>query len=164
MEKDQYYYNTREYKENLEGVKAEVAEYEALSAAEAEEKRKEVSAEVRRLKKIFTEERCGKDNMHFVLSLVDRAAWLRVEIEHMEKKLQYNGMTELFRQGLQIMVRENPLSKIHEKYIKNYLSTITKLESYCKTEDGGKHPAVDDRNPIAGLIARRNSARGKYEK
>ena len=154
------YYDSEEYKQILEEVKAQVEEIEADREVEAAEKKKKVTTERNRLKKIFTEDRCGKDNMHFVLSLIDRAAFLRIEIEYIEKRLQKQGLLDFFVQGSQTMWREHPLSKVHVAHSKSYRDTIAKLESYTKSADANK----EDANPIVGLIQKGNSARSKYQK
>ena len=98
--------------------------------------------------------------MHFVLSLIDRAAFLKVELEYLEDDIQKNGCTELFIQGTQCMYRENPLSKVHVQYVKNYKDVISKLESYDKDNSAKDIP----QNPLTGLIGRANAARSKYQK
>lgn len=158
---DQYYYNTEEYKQKLEELEEKKAEIEAALQAEAEIKEKETKLEVKRLRKIFTKERCGAANMHFVYTLVDRAAFLRVELEHIEETLRREGVMDFFTQGLQTMWREHPLSKVHVQYVKNYKDVITKLESYGNsTDDSDKKSA----NPVGSLISRGNAAREKYKR
>ena len=160
MKSDQYYYNTVEYKEKLAELNERKEEILAQKELEAAEKEKEVKCERNRLRKIFTKERCGEENMHFVRSLIDRAAFLRVELEHIEQQLRVEGVMDFFTQGLQTMWREHPLSKVHVQYTKNYKDVITKLESYGQTE--GK--SVKDDNPLGDLISKGNKARGKYDK
>ena len=154
------YYDSEEYKQILEEVHEQIADIEADQAAEAEEKEKKVRAERNRLKRIFTPDRCGQENMHFVLSLIDRAAFLRIEIEYIEKKLQKQGCMDFFVQGAQTMWREHPLSKVHVAHSKSYRDTIAKLESYTKTAESKEA----EENPIIGLIRKGNSARAKYQK
>ena len=98
--------------------------------------------------------------MHFVSSLIDRAAFLRIEIEYIEKKLQKQGCLDFFVQGSQTMWREHPLSKVHVAHSKSYRDTIIKLESYAKTTEAKEA----ETNPIVGLIRKGNSARAKYQK
>lgn len=160
MKTDQYYYNSTEYKEKLEELEERKAEMRAEREAEAAEKKKKVKSEILRLKKIFNDDRCGKENKHFVQALIERAAFLRIELEYIENTLQTEGVMDFFTQGLQTLWREHPLSKVHVQYVKNYKDVITKLESYGKQEGGGK---TDD-NPIAGLIGKANSIRSKYQK
>lgn len=156
----EYYYSSDEYKEKLGELELKKQAILAEKAIEAAEKEKEVRLERNRLRKIFTKERCGAENIHFVLSLIDRAAFLRVELEHMEDQLQLQGVMDFFTQGVQTMWREHPLSKVHVQYTKNYKDVITKLESYGQTDS---KPNKDD-NPLGDLISRGNSARGKYGK
>ena len=160
MEKNQYYYNTTEYKEKLEELNDRKEEIRAQKELEAAEKEKEVKAERNRLRRIFNDERCGKENRHFVYSLIDRAAFLKVELEHMEQQLRLEGVMDFFTQGLQTMWREHPLSKVHVQYVKNYKDIITKLESYGKQDS----KPDENKNPLGSLIQKGATARGKYGK
>ena len=159
---DILYYNSVEYAERKAEVEEESAEIRAQKAEDTIAKKKAVRKERLRLTKIFTEERCGEDNMHFVLALIDRAAWLRVEIEYIERDLQQEGMMDFFVQGVQRIWREHPLSKMHVQHSKSYRETIKQLEAYGKSTDTGKS---DNTNPLTspnGLLARGNAARSKY--
>lgn len=160
MAENQYYYNTAEYKEKVEKLEERKEEIRLQKELEAAEKEKEVRLERNRLRKIFTKERCGVENIHFVLSLIDRAAFLRVELEHMEQQLRVEGVMDFFTQGLQTMWREHPLSKVHVQYTKNYKDVITKLESYGQADS----KKGEDDNPLGNLIGRGNRAREKYNK
>lgn len=160
MAENQYYYNTAEYKEKLEELNERKEEIRLQKEWEAAEKEKEVRLERNRLRKIFTKARCGVENIHFVMSLIDRAAFLRVELEHIEQQLRVQGVMDFFTQGLQTMWREHPLSKVHVQYTKNYKDVITKLESYGQTDS----KSTKDDNPLGDLINRGNAARGKYGK
>lgn len=153
------YYSSEEYNEKLSEVQEQAQELRELQEEERKEKERKVRIERSRLRKIFTEERCGKENMHFVLSLIDRAAFLRAEIESIEKQLQAQGCLDFFVQGTQTMWREHPLSRVHVQHSKSYRDTITKLESYGKSEGSTK----SDNNPIVGLINKGNAAREKYK-
>ena len=155
---DILYYNSEEYAERRRVVTEEAEQILAKKAAEAEQKKKEVKKERLRLKKIFTKERCGESNMHLVQSLIDRAAFLRVELEHIERSLQEEGMMDFFVQGVQTMWREHPLSKVHVQHSKSYRETVKQLESYGKTE-GSSHA---NENPVIAVIQKGNAARGKY--
>lgn len=145
--------------EKLSEVQDHIDELKLEKEKEKLEKEKRMRHERSRLKKIFTKERCGEENMHFVNSLIDRAAFLRVEIEMIERQLQAEGCLDFFVQGTQTMWREHPLSKVHVQHSKSYRETISKLESYGKGTDSGKGSA----NPLVGLINKGNSARGKYK-
>ena len=160
---DLMYYNSEEYAERKAEADAESEEIRKKKAEIAEKKKKQVRLEVSRLKRIFTKDRCGEENMHMVLSLVDRAAWLRVEIEYIEKDLQLEGMMDFFQQGVQHIWREHPLSKIHVQHSNSYRETIKQLESYGKADTSKS----DNTNPLTsstGLIARGNAAREKYKR
>lgn len=160
MKSDQYYYNTDEYREKLQEVEERKAEILAERELEATQKAKEVKTEKIRLKKIFNKERVGEQNVYAVNALIDRAAFLRVELEHIETTLRKEGVLDFFTQGLQTMWREHPLSKVHVQYVKNYKDIITKLEAYGKQDDYDKKSD----NPLFGLIQHGSDIRKKYQK
>ena len=114
-----------------------------------------------KLLKIFSAERCGEDNMHIVRALIDRAAFLRVELNHIEEQIRIEGTMDFFVQGTQTMWREHPLSKVHVQHSKSYRDVIKQLESYCK---GNTSSGDTEYNPLGGLIGRGNTARDKYRK
>lgn len=160
---DILYYNSVEYAERKAEVEEESEEIRAAKRERAEKKQKAVRLEISRLKRIFNEERCGSENMHIVRSLIERAAWLRVEIEYIEKDLQVEGMMDFFVQGVQRIWREHPLSKMHVQHSKSYRETVKQLEAYGKVETS----KTDNTNPLTspnGLLARGNAAREKYKK
>lgn len=160
MKTDQYYYNTTEYREKLEELEERKAEILAERELEATQKAKEVKTEKIRLKKIFNKERVGEQNVYAVNALIDRAAFLRVELEHIEATLRKEGVLDFFTQGLQTMWREHPLSKVHVQYVKNYKDIITKLEAYGKQDESDKKSD----NPLFGLIQHGSDIRKKYQK
>lgn len=156
----QSYYNSEEYEERLAAVQEEAERIRREQELEARIKEKEVQVETEQLKKIFTEARCGAENMHFVLSLIDRASFLRVEIAHIERRLQSTGMMDFFTQGTQTLWREHPLSKILVQHSKSYRETIKQLESYSKADEGTK----TEENPVYQIIGKNAKAREKYKK
>ena len=152
------YYESQEYAEKKAKIDEEKALFDQKRLELAEKKSKAVALETKRLKKILTEERCGESNMHFVNSLIDRAAFLRVEIEYIEKDLQAQGLMDLFIQGTQKIWREHPLSKVHVQHSKSYRETIKQLAGFCKEEES---PAKDN-DELTEIILRGNKARSKY--
>ena len=161
-EKDMgYYYTSDEYKEKLAEVEAQKALLIAQKEEEAKVKKKEQVRERNKLLKIFNKERCGEDNMHIVRALIDRAAFLRVELSHIEERIRVEGTMDFFVQGTQTMWREHPLSKVHAQHSKSYRELIKQLEAYTKNSGSS---GEDTKNPLGDLIMRGNSARDKYRK
>lgn len=158
--RDQYYYNSEEYAERLQEIEIQKAQIRQEKEEEAKEKKREISKEKKRLQKIFTNERCGVENAHFVASLIDRAAFLRVELEHIEHDLRVEGVMDFFTQGTQVMWREHPLSRVHVQYSKNYRDVIAKLEAYGKESTRGSGA---EENPVGSLIGKVQTARSKYQ-
>lgn len=158
--RDQYYYNSEEYAERLEELEAKKQEILEEKAKEAKHKKARARKEIKELKAIFTVERCGEENMHLIESLIDRAGFLRAELESIEATLQKEGCMDFFTQGVQTLWREHPLSKVHAQHSKGYRETIKHLESYLKgTSSGG-----EEKNPLSDLIYKGNKAREKYRK
>lgn len=159
--KDQYYYNSEEYADRIREVEAAAEEIRCKKEEEAKEKEKKCKTEVSRLKRLFPKEQYDKESLHFILSLIDRAAFLRIELEYIERDLQKEGMMDFFIQGTQTMWREHPLSKVHAQHSKSYRETIKQLESYMGDRGGS---SKKDENPVTGLIMRGNEAREKYKR
>lgn len=154
------YYKSPEYAQKIAENLQKVEEIKEKKAKEASEKKRQIKREKKRLTQIFTKERCGEENSHFVESLIDRAAWLRVEIEHIEEDLRREGLMDFFVQGTQTMWREHPLSKMHVQHSKSYRETIKQLESYGKTDSPNNKP---ESNPLTDLLQKGNRIREKYK-
>jgi hypothetical protein len=159
--KDQYYYNSEEYADRIREVEEMAAEIRREKEEEAKEKEKKCKTEVSRLKRLFPKDQYDKESLHFILSLIDRAAFLRIELEYIERDLQKEGMMDFFIQGTQTMWREHPLSKVHAQHSKSYRETIKQLESYMVDRGGSSKKGE---NPVTDLIVRGNSAREKYKR
>ena len=158
MKGKQEIYDADGYRQKLQEIESYRLEIAAEKEAESAEKQRKMKTERLRLLRIFNKSRCGEENMHFVKSLIDRAAFLRAELEYIEGKLCTEGSLDFFVQGSQTMWREHPLARTHVQYTKNYRDIITKLESYGKQED--RHE--DTSNPVLSLIQRNAKARSKY--
>ena len=166
MAENQYYYNSSEYKQKLEETLERKEEFDREMSLKTKQKQKNYEMEKRKLRRIFTEERCGKENMHFVRSLIERAAFLRSELEFIEDQIQEGSILDMFVQGTQILIREHPLSKLHVQYMKIYKEVITKLEAYGKesrVDSSGDDNSKESEN-LTGLIMQGANARGKYKK
>lgn len=166
MAENQYYYNSSEYKQKLEETLERKEEFDREMSLKTEQKQKNYETEKRKLRRIFTEERCGKENMHFVRSLIERAAFLRSELEFIEDQIQEGSILDMFVQGTQILIREHPLSKLHVQYMKIYKEVITKLEAYGKESraDSSSDDNSKESENLTGLIMQGANARGKYKK
>lgn len=114
--------------------KKEAAEKEAAElAAVAEEKKKieeakkeKVENENKRLREVFAA--IPADKMKCVDGLIDRAAFLRVELQRCEMDIQQNGTTEKFTQGTaEPYDRERPIVRQYNSYLTGYQKTIKQL-------------------------------------
>lgn len=152
-------YDSEGYKRKLEEVEYLKAQIEEQKAIESAEKERKMALEKKKLRKIFNEDRVGAENKHCVEALIDRASFLRVELEYIERDIQKKGCLDFFTQGTQAMWREHPLSKVHVQYVKNYKDVISKLESYGSCNNA----TTETKNPVLGIINQGNKARGKYK-
>ena len=89
-----------------------------------DKKEKLIKAEKERLIGIF--EDIEQNKLDFVKTLIDRLAWLNVNIKEVEKKLDEEGAVVAYNNGGgQSGVRESPYSKVRMQYTKD-ITTITK--------------------------------------
>ena len=83
-----------------------------------------VKKEKARLMEIFKDIDSNKYN--FVMTLIDRLAWLNVSVKEIEKSIDEKGTTIPYDNGGgQKGIRDNPDVKTHIQYTRN-ISTITK--------------------------------------
>lgn len=87
-------------------------------------KEKQIKAEKNKLKRIFKE--IDKNKLDFVMTLIDRLAWLNVSVKELEKLIDEQGtMIEYNNGGGQSGMKDNPNVKTLINYTKN-ITTITK--------------------------------------
>lgn len=88
------------------------------------EKEKAIKKEKNKLKKIFKD--IDKNKLDFVMTLIDRLAWLNVSVKELEEIIDEEGtMIEYNNGGGQRGMKDNPNVKTLINYTKN-ISTITK--------------------------------------
>lgn len=153
-----------EYSKYLEECLAKKEEIQRRNDERNIEKIKKQKAETKRLLKIFTPERCGEKNMHFVKSLIERASFYRSELEFLEQDIRELGSVDLFIQGTQCLLRESPSSKIHVAYSKNYKDIISKLEAYEKLNANPEKVQTTEGTGLMALLNKGENARSKYKK
>ena len=70
--------------------------------------------------------------------LIERAAFMRVELEDLEDDIRLNGWVEMFSQGNQEPYpRARPQGQSYNTMNANYLKTIQKLDTMLPKEQGG---------------------------
>ena len=70
--------------------------------------------------------------------LIERAAFMRVELEELEEDLKENGWAEMFSQGNQEPYpRARPQGQSYNTMNANYLKIIQKLDAMLPKEQGG---------------------------
>ena len=99
-------------------------------------KESRIRAEKARLETLYND---LPESRHKVAAgLIDRAAFMRIELEDLEKDLQENGWAELFSQGNQEPYpRARPQGQSYNTMNANYLKTIQKLDAMLPKEQGG---------------------------
>ena len=101
-----------------------------------------ISAEKRRLNKIYAEIEDGKKKA--VAGLIERAAFMRVQLEDLEADLNENGWTEEFQQSEKCdpYERQRPAGQTYISLNSNYQKIIKQLSDIVP-DDGGKDAAAE---------------------
>lgn len=88
------------------------------------EKEMLIKKEKNKLKKIFKE--IDENKLKFVMTLIDRLAWLNVSVKELEDNIDKNGTTIPYDNGGgQSGIKDNPDVKTLIQYTRN-ITTITK--------------------------------------
>ena len=99
-------------------------------------KEERISAEERRLKKIYKEIEERKKKT--VEGLIERCAYMRVTLEDFEKYLDLNGFTEKFSQGNQEPYdRKRPVAEMYQAMNTSYQKAIKQLSDLIPKEVSG---------------------------
>lgn len=97
-------------------------------------KAERIKAEMRKLAKNYRD--LPKARKSIADGLIQRAAFMRVELEDLEADLQENGWTELFSQGNQEPYnRARPQGQTYNAVNANYQKIIKQLDSMLPKDD-----------------------------
>ena len=112
-------------------------------------KQSRITAEKRRLNKIYATIEDGKKQA--VAGLIERAAFMRVQLEDLEADLNKNGWTELFQQSdkCEPYMRQRPAGQTYISLNSNYQKIIKQLADIVP-DDQSKDAAADLMNFING--------------
>lgn len=96
--------------------------------ARIKSKDERIRGEKQRLKKIYSG--MPPARLKLAAGLIERAAFLRVELEDLEVDLLENGWTEPFVQGrgMEPYDRARPQGQTYQSAVKNYRDTIKQLD------------------------------------
>lgn len=127
-----------------------------MEKEEFEKKRKREKARLTRIYcKETGEKRLNAQRKAKLDGLIDRAAFLLVTIEELERDIEENGYTEMFSQGdQQPYTRKRPAADILNSYNTTYLKCVKQIEDMIpkaagKTEkDDGFNDFVNGRSEI----------------
>jgi len=104
-----------------------------------------IRKEITRLNKIFV---AKSDNEKELLSgLIRRAAFMKVQLDDMEKDLVTHGFVEMFSQSekTEPYERERPLARLYNTLNKNYQTLMKQLGDFVeRTEAGEKDDGFDE--------------------
>lgn len=108
-----------------------------------EEFEKRKKREKARLTRIYCKEagdrRLNAERKAKLDGLIDRAAFLLVTIEELEKDIEENGYTEMFSQGdQQPYTRKRPAADILNSYNTTYLKCVKQIEDMLPKDAGKK--------------------------
>lgn len=106
----------------------------ATTSAGAAEKQAPINSRIRReitrLNKIFSGK--SEQEKEYLNGLIKRAAFMRCQLEDMEKDLNENGFTEMFTQSVYAKPyeRERPAARMYNALNKNYQTIMKQLEGF----------------------------------
>ena len=105
-----------------------------------EDKEKRIKAEKNRLLRIFRD--VDKKKQNVVLGLIERAAFMRVQLDDLELDINTNGFTEWFAQGdkQEPYQRKRPIADQYNIMSGSYAKVIKQL---CDLLPAGKIPASE---------------------
>ena len=110
-----------------------------------------ITKEVRRLNTIYKD--VQKQNKSIIEGLIQRAAYMRITLEEMEKDLSENGYVEMFSQSEKAdpYERERPVARLYNTMNKNYQSIIKQLSDLVpkpelRVKDDGFDEFINDRD------------------
>ena len=99
-------------------------------------KESRIKAEKARLETLYNDLPEGRHRV--AAGLIDRAAFMRIELEDLEEDLRKNGWAEMFSQGNQEPYpRARPQGQSYNTMNANYLKIIQKLDAMLPKERGG---------------------------
>lgn len=106
-------------------------------------KKNRIKAEKARLEKNYAELTDTKKQL--AEGLIERAAFMRVELEDLEEFLSENGWTELFSQGNQEPYdRARPQGQTYNTMNANYQKIIKQLDALLPKEEAKNSAVMDD--------------------
>ena len=116
---------------------------------------KRIEAEEKRLREILSS--MPEDKLRLVEGLVERAAFLRVELEDLEEDINANGSIEVYQAG----PSSPPLTKVraaaqhYDKMVRQYLATCKQLAELAGAPGAAKGAGKGgdgEQNPFEALV------------
>ena len=103
-----------------------------------------VKRELERLTELFCDVPEGQGEIN--KGLLERAAYLRIQLEDYEKDLTKNGYTESFQQSDRVdpYERERPVARLYNTAVKNYAAILKQLGDLLPDEVPEKQKAREE--------------------
>lgn len=158
------YYASEEYQALRAEAEALKARKELENAQESGLKEKERKNELKKLRKIYTAERCGNNNMLLVNNILERAAFLKAEIASIERRVQRDSVSEMFIQGATVYERESPMAKLHLRYVQQYMAVLKELNKLANPKGTSIGKKDKETSALEALMTKGAEARNKYRK
>jgi hypothetical protein len=113
-------------------------------------KAERIKLEEARLRKIYTN--IKEENKSIVDGVIQRAAFMRIQLEIYEADLDEKGYTELFTQSPNTppYERERPVARLYSTMNKNYQTIIKQLSDLLPKDVKQKPDEEDDFTAFAG--------------
>lgn len=111
-----------------------------------------IKAEKKRLFEKY--ENLPKETLAVVDGLIDRAAFMRIQLDDMEDDINENGAVEMFQQSdnMDPYERERPVMKQYVALGKNYLAVVKQLDDKLPKEE---KEAAEKEDAFINFLGRR---------
>jgi len=121
-------------------------------ARKREMTRKErIEAEEARLRELLAS--MPEDKLRLVEGLIQRAAFLRVELEDLEADINANGSTEVYEAGGSAVTRIRAAAQHYDRMVRQYLATCKQLAELADAPGAkGASKSGGEQNPFEALV------------
>lgn len=111
-----------------------------------EEQDKRIEKVAKTLKGLLKKQAIQPNKLKAAEGIIQRVAFMQVELEDLEADIKINGVTEQFSQTKDIeYARERPVSAIYTKQIKNYTSACKQLFDLLPPETKKELPTAGEK-------------------
>lgn len=112
----------------------------------SENQGKRIEKVAKTLKSLLKKQEIQSNKLKAAEGIIQRVAFMQVELEDLETDIKENGVTEMFSQSKDVEYeRERPVSAIYTRQIKNYASACKQLFDLLPAETKKELPTAGEK-------------------